>query len=136
MGYYWKKNFWTFRFSKTLCTRKKSSNLGKFPHIQAKIFQNCIFCITKCINFHTHVIVWSVHFSDPTDRFQPGVNNFTLHKQKYIYHFPQKNDPMGGEISNHNFLLNIFFRLRISAAKWLHAHVCGCQHYSSNNKRQ
>ena len=34
----------------------KSSNLGKFPHIQAKIFQDCIFCITNCMNFHTHVI--------------------------------------------------------------------------------
>ena len=36
---------------------KKAQIFGKFPHIQAKIFQDCIFCITNCMNFHTHVIV-------------------------------------------------------------------------------
>ena len=36
--------------------------LKLFSHIQDKIFQDCIFCITNCMNFHNHVIVQSVHF--------------------------------------------------------------------------
>ena len=34
LGYYWIKTFfWTFCFAKILRTRKKNSNLGKYPHI-------------------------------------------------------------------------------------------------------
>ena len=39
--------------------------LSLFSHIQDKIFQDCIFCITNCMNFHNHVIVQSVHFFYP-----------------------------------------------------------------------
>ena len=49
--------FGLFVLLKFSVQEKKSSNLGKFPHIQAKIFQDCIFCITNCMNFHTHVMV-------------------------------------------------------------------------------
>ena len=51
----------------------KNKQITLFPHIQAKKLRDCIFCITNWMNFHTHVIVQSVIFCDPTDRFQPGV---------------------------------------------------------------
>ena len=70
---YIKTIFWTFCFAEILHTRKKSSNLGKFPQSQDKIFQDYLFCITNCMNFHIHVTVQSVHFFQPTDRFQQGV---------------------------------------------------------------
>ena len=61
---------------------KKSSNLGKFPQSQDKIFQDYLFCITNCMNFHFHVTVEIVHFFRPTDRFQLGV--YILHVKEYI----------------------------------------------------
>ena len=49
--------FGLFVLLKFSVQEKKAQIFGKFPHIQAKIFQDCIFCITNCMNFHTHVIV-------------------------------------------------------------------------------
>ena len=53
----WKHFFGFFVLLKFSVQEKKSSNLGKFPQSQDKIFQDYLFCITNCMNFHFHVTV-------------------------------------------------------------------------------
>ena len=59
--------------SKGHIQRYLGTNIRLFSQSQDKIFQDCLFCITNCMNFHFHVTVQSVHFFRPTNRFKQGV---------------------------------------------------------------